>query len=775
MNDLFPQTVRPSARVLIDNSPDMEFDYAIPDGLSEKIVVGARVQVPLRKGTATGTVTMLPDKPPVKKDGSAVSLKEIGGVLSDHPMLTPGLVRLARWIGTYYSATVESAVRSMVPESVRGEGRPAHKMRKQLRLKDLPSEEQLDELRRKAKRQASILEALIGIVEEKGPEAGLPLAEVASAAAAVKSLQDKGFIVIEDAVVERDPYADEIFVATDALTLNGEQELAVDKIMAAIDRPTEPETLPILLHGITGSGKTEVYLQAVEHALLRGKSAIVLVPEISLTPQTVDRFKSRFSAGKWEKAGVAVLHSHLSSGERHDEWHKVRRQEARIVVGARSAIFAPLNDLGLIIVDEEHEPSYKQDSVPRYNARDIAVVRAKMEGCAVVLGSATPSLETYANYQAGKYERLELAERADNRVLPLVRVVDLRTESRKLRAKGGKGPSSISEPLRIAMNQRIDRGEQTILFINRRGYSSSLTCTACGHVCECPHCSVSLTFHKRDDRMVCHLCGFRAIAPSKCPAPDCRDPSIRFAGFGTERAEEHLRLAFGHARIARVDADTMSRKNQLRDTLNQFKAQKIDILVGTQMIAKGLDFPNVTLVGVLNADLGLHVPDFRAGERTFQLLTQVAGRAGRGETKGEVLVQTFTPHSPAIQFARHHDYSGFAEQELEFRKGFGFPPYTHCVIITTRGPHEERTGFTLETFHRRLIKALGARVAAGDVRIGEPAPAPIAKMQDMFRFQLLLRCANVRTLTAALRWVQEKTPIEKEIVLTIDVDPLNLM
>ena len=646
----------------------------------------------------------------------------------------------------------------MLPETVRTSGQNAFKTRKRVTLSATqPDTETLQSLARRAPRQHTILQDLATLTD------GLPLSELTGASAAVKALQAKGYITISDAVVSRDPFQETEFIATSNLQLNQEQQNALDTITAAIASPKAAK--PILLHGITGSGKTEVYLQAVQHVLDRGGSALVLVPEISLTPQTVDRFKSRFAARSSE---VAVLHSHLSAGERHDEWHKVHRREARIVVGARSAIFAPLDNLGIIIVDEEHESSYKQDSPPRYNARDIAVVRSKIEHCAILLGSATPSLESYQNSLTGKYQISKLDQRADDRTLPVVRVIDLRTESRKARGKS-KGLSALSEPLRIAMDRRIDRGEQTILFINRRGYSTSLQCNVCGHVCECKHCSVPLTFHKNDDRLVCHICGFRQIAPTRCPAVDCRDPGIRFSGFGTERVEEQLRIAAPHAKIARVDTDTMGKKNLLRDTLAAFKAQKIDILIGTQMIAKGLDFPNVTLVGVLNADLGLHIPDFRAGERTFQLLTQVAGRAGRGELKGEVIIQTFTPHSPAVQFARHHDYGGYADQELEFRRGFSYPPYTHAVTVTARSTHERRAEFTLQTLHKRLQKALPPEVI-----MGEPAPSPLARSHGQWRFQLLLRAAKTKTLTQFLNSVIKDLTIPSDVAVVTDVDPVNL-
>src|SRR5262249_34499896 len=450
---------------------------------------------------------------------------------------------------------------------------------------------------------------------------------------------------LREEAVERDPHADEQFIATTSLELNEEQAVALNKIGEALAAPENAK--PILLHGVTGSGKTEIYLQAIRVALERGRSAIVLVPEISLTPQTVERFKSRFAE---MHQVVAVLHSHLSHGERHDEWHKIHSGRARIVIGARSAVFAPLKDVGLIIVDEEHETTYKQEEAPRYHARDVAVVRAKIEKCAVVLGSATPSLESYHNATTGKYELLALTQRVDDQRMPLMRIVDLRQERRK-----EKIAPILSEKLSQAIADRLEKREQAILFLNRRGFSTSLLCSNCGEARNCPNCSVALTFHRHMARLSCHLCGHTAAVPKKCPA--CGKDALIYAGFGTEKVESIVSQLFPKANVRRMDADSMTRKEAYRETLRSFRAGKIDILAGPQMTAKGLHSPNVTLVGIINADVAFHLPDFRAGERTFQLLTQVAGRAGRGERPGEVFVQTYTPFSPSIQFARHHDFA----------------------------------------------------------------------------------------------------------------------
>ncbi|MDP9291500.1 MAG: primosomal protein N', partial [Verrucomicrobiota bacterium] len=538
------------------------------------------------------------------------------------------------------------------------------------------------------------------------------------------------------------------------LELNAEQKEVFAPVSAAIENPADSQ--PILLHGVTGSGKTEIYLQAIELVLARGKTAIMLVPEISLTPQTVERFKGRFSATQTE---VAVLHSHLSQGERHDEWHKINEGRARIVIGARSAVFAPLENLGLIVVDEEHENSYKQEETPRYHGRDVAVMRAHMEKCAIILGSATPSIESYYNAATGKYKLVHLLARVDDRKMPFIRVIDLRREKEK---------TFLSERLRQAITARLEKKEQSILFLNRRGYSTSLICPTCGYVCECPNCSVALTFHRALAKIICHICGHSALAPKKCPS--CADPAIRYSGTGTEKVEDSVAKIFPHAVVRRMDADAMTRRDSYRETLGAFRAGKIDILVGTQMIAKGLHFPNVTLVGIINADLGLHMPDFRAGERTFQLLTQVSGRAGRGDVEGEVFVQSFTPFSPSIQFARHHDYQGFWEQESEFREKWQYPPFTHMVLVTVRSPHQVKASFSAETLHRRLTEVLPATVL-----LSKPAPAPLEKSHGNFRFHITMRTNAILRLSRQLRDILEKLTFPDEVHATVDVDAYQLL
>jgi primosomal protein N' (replication factor Y) (superfamily II helicase) len=549
-----------------------------------------------------------------------------------------------------------------------------------------------------------------------------------------------------------------------------------------------PPSSTFLLHGVTGSGKTEVYLQAIAHALEQGKGAIVLVPEISLTPQTVERFKARFSSGKWQTL-VAVLHSHLSAGERHDEWHKIRQGRARIVIGARSAIFAPVEPLGLIVVDEEHEHTYKQEEAPRYHARDVAVMRGQMENAVVVLGSATPSLESFYNCQRGKFALLELPERVDDQKMPRVRVVDMRQAAAK-----EKGPPVLSPQLKEAIHQRLERGEQTILFLNRRGYSTSLQCPKCGFVAQCPNCSLALTYHRIEQKLSCHICGHNEKVPSVCPDQKCRNPAIRFAGTGTQRVEDVLAKLFPNARVKRMDADAMKRKDDYRRILGDFRTGKIDILVGTQMIAKGLHFPNVTLVGIIYADLALHQPDFRAGERTFQLLTQVAGRAGRGDVEGEVFVQAFAPFHPAIQFARRHDFNGFFEQELEFRRQLSYPPFSRVALLTLKGRNEDKVKFSAEHLKRELEKNLTkncdvqpvaesdratgstphAQNVFQDLVISGPAPAPLLRAEQFYRHQIMLRTGAMSKLSRTLAGIIGTLALPDDVTLTADIDPVNL-
>ena len=735
-----------NVRVLIDGPSELVFDYAVPAALDVR--PGCRVSVPLRRQLATGTVLSVVEGPPMD-----FALRELAALLDPEPLITPVLLRTGEWIANYYGCGIETVIRSLLPEAVRMEENSA-KTRRIAVLDAPPASEVLERLALRAPRQHAILCLLA-----HAPGCRLAVADLGGGAAAtLKSMEKAGWLHLENEDVRRDPAADGVdeVLESQALVLNADQQRALETILAGL-QTTSPK--PILLLGVTGSGKTEVYLQAARQVLDLGKTVLVLVPEISLTPQTVRSFKARFAAMQEQ---VAVLHSNLSQGERFDEWHRIRKGIARIVIGARSAVFAPLPDLGLIIVDEEHENTYKQENVPRYHGRDVAVLRAAFESCAIVLGSATPSLESWHNTQSGKYTLLRLDHRADGQSMPLVRIVDMRLEA----AKHKGAPAILSDKLRAALEQRLTKGEQAILFLNRRGFARSLQCPQCGHVCQCPHCAVALTYHRPDERLVCHVCGHQAIVPRRCP--ECKDPAIILQGYGTQKVEEVLAKVLPTAKIARIDADAMRRKHALRDTLNAFKSHKIDVLVGTQMIAKGLHFPNVTLVGILNADLSLHVPDFRAGERTFQLITQVAGRAGRGDLEGEVIVQTFTPHSPSIQYARQHDFDGYAEQEMEFRRQFGFPPFSHCAVLTSRSNHERRAEFTLQNLHLRLAENLPPGISLGEV-----LPSPLVRAHGQHRFQVILRSQQARPLTRHVQTILAHTTLPEDVTVVFDMDALS--
>jgi len=736
-------------RVIIDRAIHRELDYLVPEPLAERVGVGSRVRVPFRDKSTLATVVAALDH------SDAESIRPIEAVIGEAPILSEQLLELARWISAYYCCPIETVMRSLLPQVIR---RAEVGWKKQLFVRPARKidNEEIEKLRKRAPRQAELLEAIAQL--EGAMRAADLLRHTSLDNQTLRALVRRGLAELHEEAALRDPHADEQFIATSNLVLNDEQSLALKGITQALDSPENAR--PILLHGVTGSGKTEIYLQAIRAALERGRSAIVLVPEISLTPQTVEGFKGRFAE---TQDAVAVLHSHLSEGERHDEWHKIHSGRARIAIGPRSAVFAPLKSLGLIVVDEEHENTYKQEEAPRYHARDVAVVRAKIEKCVVVLGSATPSLESYHNATTGKYRLATLTQRVDEKQMPLTRVVDLRRERRKERAI-----AILSGKLRGAIADRLEKREQTILFLNRRGFSTSLLCSNCGEARNCPNCSVALTFHRHVARLSCHLCGHTAAVPRKCPA--CGKDALIYAGFGTEKVESTVAHIFPKATVRRMDADSMTRKEAYRETLRSFRTGKIDILVGTQMIAKGLHFPNVTLVGIINADLALHLPDFRAGERTFQLLTQVAGRAGRGETPGEVFVQTYTPFSPSIQFARHHDFAGYFQQELEFRERCDFPPFKHAILITVRSAHEGRAKLSAETLKRRLKEALPEEFILGD-----STPAPLEKLQGQFRFHILLRGEAIMRLSRLVRKTLDKLPFSEDVTVTVDVDPYQLL
>ncbi|MEY2410781.1 MAG: hypothetical protein QOF48_3451 [Verrucomicrobiota bacterium] len=783
------------ARVTLEIALRKEFDYAVPPDFAGRIEVGSRVKVPFGHREVAGVVTALMEQ------SILTNLRPVTKVIGEQGQITPKVLALARWIADYYCCPVEIALKSVLPDSVR---KDKDGWRERLVVRVAPHSGALPKL---TARQSDVWH----VIEEWRE---LPLQELlrltGTTAETVRRLEDKGLVAIARQISERDPYANDVILATQPLALNPEQAGALDKILHSMNSPASKSAVPsvsanaadappsvFLLHGVTGSGKTEVYLQAIARTLEQGRGAIVLVPEIALTPQTVERFKARFSSGKLQTL-VAVLHSHLSAGERHDEWQKIRQGRARIVIGARSAIFAPVDPLGLVIVDEEHEHSYKQEEAPRYHARDVAVVRGQREGAVVVLGSATPSMESFYNAQRGKYALIELRQRVDNQKMPIVRVVDMRAENRK-----SKGGQIFSQQLKEAMTQRLERKEQTILFLNRRGWSTSLQCPSCGYVAECPNCSVSLTYHRAAQKLLCHICSHSAPAPRVCPQPKCANPAIRYSGLGTERLEDTLAKLFPHARIKRMDSDVLHRKDDFRRILGDFRLGKIDILVGTQMIAKGLHFPNVTLVGIVHADLSLHIPDFRAGERTFQLITQVAGRAGRGDVEGEVFVQAFTPFHPAIQHARRHDYAGFYAQEIEFREQLKYPPCARIALLTIKGRNEEKVQLSAEHLRRELENIVRGKVdepvpeteelaldmarsvpapatpgpvahSLRDLIIAGPAAAPLARAETFYRYQIMLRTRQMTLLSRHLAQLTQKLQLPDDVSFIVDIDPVDL-
>ncbi|MGP8199854.1 MAG: primosomal protein N' [Limisphaerales bacterium] len=780
------------ARVTLELALGKEFDYLIPDEMEGLVEVGTRVKVPFARRQVLGCVTALAESSPHP------NLRPLVKIVGRQSFVSAKILQLARWMGEYYCCPPEIALKTVLPEAVRKE---KEGWREQLFVRALPVTGSGPKL---SKRQEQILD----IVRQRGELALQELLQtVSTTAQTLRRLEDKGLITITPQISERDPYGRETILPTQSLAFNPDQQRAFEAITAAMTTGgtgVPPKPVPnaapsaepkskgssslsvgglgrdaqsrqagglfrhnvFLLHGVTGSGKTEVYLQAIARSLQQGRGAIVLVPEISLTPQTVERFKARFSSGPLQTL-VAVLHSHLSAGERHDEWHKIRQGRARIVIGARSAVFAPVDPLGLIIVDEEHEQSYKQEEAPRYHARDVAVVRARMENAVVVLGSATPSMESFYNVEKGKYRLLELPIRADHKKMPVVRVIDMRQVARH-----ETGTPILSPRLKEAILSRLERGEQTLLFLNRRGFATSMQCPLCGYVATCPNCSLSLTYHRQAGKLRCHICGHESVAPAVCPNQKCRNPAIRYAGLGTEKVEAALSKLFPKARIRRMDSDTLKRKEDYRRILGDFRTGKIDLLVGTQMIAKGLHFPNVTLVGIIHADLSLHLPDFRAGERTFQLLTQVAGRAGRGDVEGEVFVQAFTPFHPAIQYARRHDFAGFYEQEIEFRRQLNYPPVSRIALLLIKGRNEEKASFSA-TYVKHEIENWSGEFP--DMILAGPAPAPLARTENKHRFHILLRTRQMTRLSHRLAGLLSSVTLPEEVGMSVDIDPVNLM
>ncbi len=732
---------------------DKLLGYRVPPKLQDLVKVGSLVRVPLLRRNELAVVRQFG----LKEDYPLSKLKFLYEVVQPFPVITPDLLELAEWMRDYYLVSADSLMEAMVPTAVRrGMRLKQHTL---LRVTKKIDAEELARLRKKAPRQADLYEFLLR--QFKPLPRTMILKRLGLSATCVSSLVKKGFIEELREHSERlaydDPLSQAEIVTQKDFVINAEQEAAINSIKSSLDTRKYHAHL---LHGVTGSGKTEVYIHAMKLALKLGGAVIYLVPEVALTPQTVGRLRSRFEA---EGVKTVVWHSHLSDGERLDAWHALTTGEAKVVVGARSAVFAPVENLRLLVVDEEHEPAYKQDETPRYHGRDVAVYRSRLCQAVCLMGSATPSLESLYNVQTGKYKINILPDRVDGKRLPTIHVADMKRELRK-----GKGPGLFSRQLIEKMVERFENKEQTILFINRRGYSTSILCPECGYLATCPHCSITMTYHRFDETLRCHLCASEEKPPRRCPS--CSSHKIQWRGHGTQRIEEIVKKFLPKARVVRMDTDAMRKKNLFRKILGEFRAGRIDVLVGTQMIAKGLDFPNVTLVGLVDADLSLRIPDFRAAERSFQLMVQVAGRAGRGERPGEVVVQTYIPHSPTIQFARRGDFDGFLAEELAHRNEYRYPPFRHLIQHQFRGVNPEKVSFYAEQWTRQLESNLPEKI-----EIRGPAPAPMEKIRDHYRFQIWYFVNQVSKIAPHLARLRKDFKMDKDVIDTIDVDPVNLM
>jgi primosomal protein N' (replication factor Y) len=729
--------------VILDSSLEEPLDYAIPADFID-LKAGMRVLVPLRGKTAKGTVLAL-------KSHSSYPTKPISQILNEDPLVSPELFKLASWISKYYSAPLSKVLKTILVPSLRDE---TTKHKTQSFIKPLLSLEKMrekcEELRRKRPAQAKVLDQLL-----QSPK-GLFLSELLEKSGVtdspVKTLESQQILQVQEVRIDRSPIFEHEFFPTKPKKLNPEQQQTLEAILASCGTFQTH-----LIHGVTGSGKTEVYLQAIDHVLKMGKGIIYLVPEIALTSQTIERFKGRFGGEK-----IAILHHRLSSGERFDAWHKIRSGEATIVIGARSAIFSPVPHLGMIIVDEEHESSYKQsDETPKYHARDVAVVRGHLTKCPVILGSATPSLESYFNTVNGKYQLHRLQHRADRALLPQVKIIDMRKEFEK-----AKGFVLFSDPLITGIKRRFEKGEQTLLFLNRRGYHTAAQCPSCSYVVGCPHCELSLTYHLGEKILACHLCDFRQNPPTSCP--ECHaDGPLKFKGAGTEMVERALHALFPTIRTLRLDADTTRHKGSHEKIFKEFRSGKADVLIGTQMIAKGLHFPLVTLVGVIGLDGSLNIPDFRASENVFQLLTQVAGRAGRGDLPGEVLIQTHLPDNAIIAHAANQDYDAFYNEEIQTRELFGFPPYSHLIKFSFSGSDPHACETHAKRFRELLIEHLPS-----NVEINPVIPCGYAKIKGKYRFQCLVKIEKVGRILSQVQQLRTQFGKKGDIRLSVDVDPL---
>jgi primosomal protein N' (replication factor Y) len=740
------------ADVVFDRPLDHAFTYSVPEALVGAIGVGKRVEVPLGKGgkpTSGFCVRVLGEAPK-----STFAIKPVARVLDEDALVDDHLMKLTRWIADYYLCGWGQVLHAVVPAGVRDQAgtRMATFVRP---VETLP--DPLPTVTPQQKRALEILKA------EGHPLEILALARLAKCTAGViHGLVKKGLVRKFSERIEKDlsgPDREEGEDGTRSadIILNPDQVRVWARVREAVVGGTYK---PFLLHGVTGSGKTEIYLKAIENVIKQGKEAIVLVPEIALTPQTISRFQGRCG-------NVAVLHSHLTNAERGADWRRVAQGHVQVVVGARSAVFAPTRKLGLIVIDEEHEHTFKQESTPRYHARDVAVMRARLENIPILMGSATPSLESWSNAAKGNYSLLSLPNRVESRPLPKVRIIDLRHEPKTPGKRFAIGPT-----LEAAMKDTLKKKGQIILLLNRRGFSTHVHCQACGHVAQCANCDLALTFHRSKSALLCHYCGFETAPYQKCPV--CAQPTMRYQGLGTEKLHDEIAEKFPGYVCQRMDSDTMTRPGSHKRILDAFRDGQVHILAGTQMIAKGLDFPNVTLVGVVNADVGLHLPDFRSAERTFQLLAQVAGRTGRGAKGGHVLIQTFTPEHPCITLAARHDFVTFAGQELAHRKEHRYPPFERLVRLIVRSLKEEAASQFADTLAAAFSGAI-LRAQPNSIRLLGPAECPVFRLKNYFRFHFQVQSPDSGVLHTVLREVLAVAKPPSNVEFQVDVDPFNML
>ncbi len=736
------------AKVILNNREhniDRCFDYEIPGG--KAVLPGMRVDVPFGfgKGLSRGIVVE------TAKSSEFKNLKAIARVVDNAPLCSESILKLCLWIKEKYFCSFYQALRLFLPPGIEQGVKE-----KSIRLAALAiSKEDAMVAAKNMKRAPKQSQMLLALCEKSPLKTEELYALCGGNSTVLRALCEKGFAKILSERSYREVFDAKKFSGGKNLIPTDEQKIVIDRLKDNISNSRHEK---ILLHGVTGSGKTEVFLQAIEHCIALGKTAIMLVPEISLTPQTVNRFVSRFGER------VAVIHSRLSSGERFDQWNKIKNGEVSVVVGARSAVFAPFLNLGIIILDEEHESSYKSDTTPKYHAAEIAKKRAEESGATLLLASATPSLMSYYKAKNNEYTLLEMKKRYNEMALPTVKIVDMRAELFEYK---NFSPLSVYLQREIAVN--LENKSKTILFLNRRGYSTFVSCRECGFTLECPHCSVSLTYHKNTNSMVCHYCGHEEAVPSVCP--ECSSKHIKFFGTGTQKIEEAIRERFPEANVIRMDTDTTSKKGGHEEILDAFAKSDADILLGTQMVTKGLDFPEVTLVGVLAADTSLCMDDFRAGERSFSLLTQVCGRAGRGKIPGRAVIQTYQPLNATLKYAKEHDFAGFYNAEIASRRRLCYPPFCDMVSLVVSGEIEEEVIEAAKTVKAEID--LFSRESDCIKDIVGPLPAPLSKIKNQYRHRLLLKVLDEDKIHPLLASLSEKS-FGKKVFLSIDINPTNM-